>query len=651
MHGLPADRSRKLPLIPRLDLGRQRLDGGKRGRHRPAERRFVLAERALEPSRRGADLVEIHGRREPWRRADRALERERRFLGIVDAGGILRQPQRDQPGPQLLEVAAARGFLRDLAQGRDRDDLANERAVGDRLAVAVEDDPAARDPVVRAEVEPAPRRRLRREHGVHALTVAGVRNGALRRESHVLLQAHGRRIGAGVPYDALVQTVVQIAFAVAVVAAAAGLAAAALERIGASALRGLAGFLWALSAGSWIAFAVDLDRDLAVAAAGATVCALLAVSALLLSHAARRSRRIDAELERAQGRLRLLIEKETATHAGELEHLLSRARADSISLLAEEERRIADERRNALTERERAAGQEFTEALAAAQRRVEQRLAEWREDLVRAQAHLADQLKQLTARQQHLVGDAEARIAADADRLAADSETQRAALAKVREDLQRSAEETLATASTDLEAHAIERRRALHELNERLRRRERELRERLEREESDAVQRIQAIFTDIERRLVERLERVVERTTAQHAEAATVEFADAIKRSREDAARRLARELERAVAAFAHQAEGLLTERLSNVGEGAAQRLERQLTDATTTIERHRDELVDGLEQRLVAVEADFRRRLDDLVADSEAERGVLEARLHELSQRIEQALAQAQDRLSALER
>jgi hypothetical protein len=235
--------------------------------------------------------------------------------------------------------------------------------------------------------------------------------------------------------------------------------------------------------------------------------------------------------------------------------------------------------------------------------------------------------------------------------LAAESDTQRAALVKLREDLQHSAEETIAASHADLEAHAIERRRALHELNERLRRRERELRERIEREESDAVQRIQAIFGDIERRLVERLERVVERTTAQHAEAATVEFTEAIKRSREDSARRLARELDRAVAAFAHQAQGLLNERLSTVGEGATQRLERQLTDATATIERHRDQLVAGLEQRLLAVEGDFRRRLEDLAADSEAERGVLEARLHELSQRIEQTLGQAQDRLSALDR
>ena len=41
----------------------------------------------------------------------------------------------------------------------------------------------------------------------------------------------------------------------------------------------------------------------------------------------------------------------------------------------------------------------------------------------------------------------------------------------------------------------------------------------------------------------------------------------------------------------------------------------------------------------------------EELTADSDAEREVLEARLHELSQRTEQADAQAQERLSALER
>ena len=53
------------------------------------------------------------------------------------------------------------------------------------------------------------------------------------------------------------------------------------------------------------------------------------------------------------------------------------------------------------------------------------------------------------------------------------------------------------------------------------------------------MQSIQSMFTDVERRLVERLERVVERTTAQHVDAAALQFQDAIKRSREESAKRL----------------------------------------------------------------------------------------------------------------
>ena len=62
------------------------------------------------------------------------------------------------------------------------------------------------------------------------------------------------------------------------------------------------------------------------------------------------------------------------------------------------------------------------------------------------------------------------------------------------------------------------------------------------------------------------------------------------------------------------------------------------------------EQLVSAIEQRLAEAEADFRRRLADLAADGEAERGVIEARLHELARRVDQALAYAQERVSTLE-
>jgi exonuclease VII large subunit len=165
----------------------------------------------------------------------------------------------------------------------------------------------------------------------------------------------------------------------------------------------------------------------------------------------------------------------------------------------------------------------------------------------------------------------------------------------------------------------------------------------VEREQAEALQSIQSTFSDVERRLVERLERVVDRTTAQHVDAAALQFADAIKQSREDSARRLTRELERAVESFVHQAESLMSERLANVGQAATQQLDRRLATAEAAIATRRDEVVETFEQRLAAAEQELRQRLDDLAADSTAARDVLDARLFELQRRLDAALAHAQ--------
>ena len=93
----------------------------------------------------------------------------------------------------------------------------------------------------------------------------------------------------------------------------------------------------------------------------------LAILAFALSVAAvvlARRRRADPTAE-ARRQLEALVEEETAVSAEELKSRLARLRADSLSTLAEDERRIADERRQELAERERAAGVELAEALAA----------------------------------------------------------------------------------------------------------------------------------------------------------------------------------------------------------------------------------------------------------------------------------------------
>src|SRR4029079_16534292 len=122
-------------------------------------------------------------------------------------------------------------------------------------------------------------------------------------------------------------------------------------------------------------------------------------------------------------------------------------------------------------------------------------------------AALFEQLDRLTGEQRRLIEEAESRVARDAERLESESEVQRAALLKLRQELEQSTTQAIARASADLEAHAVERRQALNELAERLHRRERELREELDREQSEAIQGIQSTFTDVERRLVERLGR------------------------------------------------------------------------------------------------------------------------------------------------
>jgi hypothetical protein len=76
-----------------------------------------------------------------------------------------------------------------------------------------------------------------------------------------------------------------------------------------------------------------------------------------------RGRRIDAEIDDAESRLRELVERETAERADELDRTLARARADSASLLAEQERKLADARRSELNDRERRMGAELGDAL------------------------------------------------------------------------------------------------------------------------------------------------------------------------------------------------------------------------------------------------------------------------------------------------
>ena len=433
---------------------------------------------------------------------------------------------------------------------------------------------------------------------------------------------------------------VRIGFAIAVLVAAASLGAAAAGRAPKRLVLGAAALLGVGAVAAWIAVGLDPGVDILVPAVGITLAFAAELAALRLQRLVVASRRFEDQLARAQARLTSLVAQESRDRAAELERVLSRARAESTSLLAEQERRLAEEHRRAAEERQREAGAALTEELAAMQGRVERRLQEWRDDLERAQRTIPDEIARVAQRQRQLIAEAEARIAADAERLEAESEQQREGLGRLRDELARLIEETIASGNQELESFGADRRRALHELNERIRRRERTLAEQIEREETEAMRRIQASFADVERRQVEQLERTVDRAAASYSEAAGQQFGDAIRSAREDAAVRLSRELDRAVQAFVREAESVLAERLGQLGDAGTQRLEKRLGQIAAGLERQQIGAMERFDERIAGAEQELRRRLDLLASDAESDRAVLEARLQELARRIEDAIA-----------
>jgi hypothetical protein len=435
-------------------------------------------------------------------------------------------------------------------------------------------------------------------------------------------------------------TISQIVFAVTAAVAALSLVGAAFDRVGRRVLMTLAIVIGFAAVAAWVAFGFRPETSLAVVAGGITLAFGAELIAVRLRDLLRAAERVDEQLARAQSRLHSLVAREAEERAAELELVLARARADSSSLLAEQERRIAEERRVDAAERSRVAVDELGDALTAAQQQIEARFNAWTDDLDRAQHAVVDQLAQLAQRQKQLISEAEARIAADAERLEAESEQQRAGLVRLRDDLARATQEAVAGGTSELEGFAAERRRALHELNERMRRRERHMSELIEREETDAMRRIQAGFADVERKQIEQLDRILKRATSSYSDAAAQQFADTVRGTREASATRLSRELDRSVQAFAREAQTVLGERLAQVGDTGAQRLERKLTQVTEGLERQRAEAMASFEARLMQAEQDLRRRLDVLAADTETERAVLEARLRELARKIDETLA-----------
>ena len=345
----------------------------------------------------------------------------------------------------------------------------------------------------------------------------------------------------------------------------------------------------------------------AIAAAGVALLAFLGALLALrrtLAHAGA----LDAAIESGKTRFDAVVAHELELRATDLERTLTLARAESLSALAEADREIAEERRRDVAERERDATTRLGEALTTIQRGVDQRLADWTSDLEKLQAQLAEELQRITQRQEQLTAEIAKKLEEESDRLEATIDEHRGLIGSTRDELQRTARELVRNLSAELEQHAADRRRGLHEVAERLRKREHDLQEQIEREQAEAVQRISAGLGEVEQRQIEAVRRSVSRETTRYAEAAAQSFDTTIRTAREEAARRLRRELDLSIERFSREADSVLTERVEQIAQGAVQQ-----------------------------VEAGIRARLNEIASEAEAERELLNRRLTDLMRRIEE--------------
>lgn len=358
-------------------------------------------------------------------------------------------------------------------------------------------------------------------------------------------------------------------------------------------------------------------RPVLLAAGGLAAAAVAELGLVALARGLRRVHEVESLAEAARADLARFVETEIHERTLELDRLLARERANASHQLSEQERRLAEERRDNVERQAERARVELTQAVSAVQERLERRLMAWAADLDRGQRELEAQLTALTQRQREAVAAYEARLAADAERVEAASEEQRLGLLKLREALQRLGTEFLEEGRSEIEAHAAERRRALHEVGERIRQRERSLREQIEREEVEARNRLTAGLGDAEKRHLATLERSFDRAATRLAEYAEKQFDVQIRESREKTAERLSRELEKGIEQFVRQAENEISDRIAAMARQTADRLQQRITDVARA---------------------------------GEAQHDIAAERVRRLSERLEEAIAEAEDKLAVIE-
>lgn len=293
---------------------------------------------------------------------------------------------------------------------------------------------------------------------------------------------------------------------------------------------------------TWI---LGVSLGAAVAAA-----ALLTLALRRARHAAGATDRLVAD---ALAAVRDAVAAETQAHTDEIRRVLSLERAETASVLAAEERRLSEERRLAFAERERQRSNALVDELAGTERRLEERLRGFADDLDRAQRHLEAQLAHLVQRYRQAIGVVESRLEAEAAELGSTAEEQRKTVIRLREELERAAGQAVTEALDELEVHAMERRRAIEEITERLRGREAAIAESIERAESDVRARLDVVLVEWERRQTERLERVTEREIERHTQVAMLAFDERLREAREEAVATLQRELDRTLERLARE--------------------------------------------------------------------------------------------------
>lgn len=415
----------------------------------------------------------------------------------------------------------------------------------------------------------------------------------------------------------------EIVLAVGVVWVAGSYWLAADGRLGRRVAIGVAAALGLLGAACLVLMAVGLAvdrwdwRELAITGVAFLVLALAQLGALEVARGLARTRDVDELEAQMLARLDTAVDVHADARVRELEQTLARERAETIHLLGEQERALREQRRTDLAGELESAQLSLTETVSQAQRRLEERLTAWSSDLERAQQQLKARLEELIRRQADALKMHEQRLAGHAVELGGLEEHQAATVARLRTELEQLVTESLQSARSDIEIHAVERRRALHEVGDRLRTRERTMREQIEREEGEVKVQLATAIAEAERRTVEQLSRGLDRAVVRLSEDAERQFDRQLRDSRERTAERLSRELELSMEHFMKAAENEVVNRIAEAAQVSASRFERQI---------------------------------DDLVHAAEVQTGISNERITALTDRLEKSLEAAHERLNAFE-